>query len=154
MTKSKKRGIITGYARGWPREIFDIKKGSKLLAKQLPFLQQPGVYILYRDEHPYYIGKADRLYRRIGSHATKPQAKYYNFWNRFSAFAVVKKEGIDEVEAILIAAIPTVNSAKPKLAKEKLPKDVANLMREMRRDSVKDVKARLEKLGARAKGEK
>jgi hypothetical protein len=131
--KQTKRSIVTGYARAWPREIFDVKKGARLLAKQIPFLQQAGVYILYSDEHPYYVGKADTLYRRISSHATRPQAKYFNFWNRFSAFAVNSRSGLDELEAILIAAMPTVNSAKPKLAKERLPKDVANLMRKLRR---------------------
>ena len=91
------------------------------------------MYILYRDEHPHYIGKADKLYKRIGAHAVRPQAKYFNFWNQFSAFAVRDKADLDELEAVLIAAIPTANSAKPKLTKEKLPKDVADLMRKLRR---------------------
>lgn len=130
---SKRSDIVTGYARSWPREIFDVKKGKTFLFKQIEFLRQRGVYILYRDEHPYYIGKADKLYRRIGRHATRPQAKYFNFWNRFSAFAVRNKADMDALEAILIAAMPTANSAQPKLTKERLPKDVTDLMRKLRR---------------------
>ena len=30
-----------------------------------------------------------------------PQAKYYNFWNLFSAFAVPDQKGRDELETIL-----------------------------------------------------
>lgn len=134
---SKRSDIVIGYARTWPREIFDVKKGKRFLFKQIEFLRQPGVYILYRDEHPYYIGKADKLYKRIGIHATRPQAKYFNFWNRFSAFAVRSRADMDALEAILIAAIPTANSAKPKLTRERLPKDVADLMRMLRRHNAR-----------------
>jgi hypothetical protein len=126
-------------ARMWPREIFDKKEagGKKLLARGIDFLQKPGVYILYRDEHPYYIGKADNLYRRLKSHAVRPQAKYYNFWNFFSAFAV-SGGWRDRLEGILIAAMPTVNSAEPRLTRETLPANVAKLIKEMRGAKVND----------------
>jgi hypothetical protein len=45
----------------WPREVF-YRSGSvnprKRLSKELEFLERPGVYVLYRDDVPYYIGKA------------------------------------------------------------------------------------------------
>jgi hypothetical protein len=61
-------------ARMWPREIFDKKdkNGEKLLARGIDFLQRPGVYILYREEHPYYIGKGDNLKSRINEVADPP----------------------------------------------------------------------------------
>ena len=80
--------------------------------------------------------RAGALFRRIRSHAARPQAKYYNFWNLFSAFAVNDEAGRDELEGILIAAMPTVNSAEPRLNKMRLPKEVADLMRKMRRSKV------------------
>lgn len=46
--------IVTGYAKMWPRIVFDMKAGNKD-AKEL--LQNPGVYVLYRDDMPYYVGK-------------------------------------------------------------------------------------------------
>jgi len=134
----KRKGIVTGYARMWPREIFDAKEGKTLLARTLPFLKEKGVYILYRDEHPYYIGKsADSLFKRLRAHAIRPQARYYNFWNMFSAFAVPDKEGRDELEGILIAAMPTVNSSKPKLIKMKFPSQVSALVKKIRAEKVK-----------------
>jgi len=135
----KRTGIVTGYARMWPREIFDAKDGKQLLAGQLDFLKEKGVYILYRDEHPYYIGKsADSLFIRLRNHAIKPQARYYNFWNMFSAFAVPDQKGRDELEGILIAAMPTVNSAKPKLIKMKFPAPVVRLVKKIRAGKVKE----------------
>ena len=128
--------IIRVYAHMWPREIFDERsKQGQLLASTIEFLQKEGVYILYRNEQPYYIGKTIRrtLFRRLRAHANKPTDKYYHFWTHFSAFAVEKPEFRDELEGILIAAMPTANSASPKLQKEQVPKSVASLMRRMRR---------------------
>jgi hypothetical protein len=130
-------GIVIGYAKMWPREIFDKKVGSKLLANKLEFLKEPGVYILYRDEHPHYIGKTGQsLFHRLKVHAINPRQRYYQFWNLFSAFAVRDKLKRDELEAILIAAMPTVNSSKPKLNKMKLPREVSELVKQLRHSKV------------------
>jgi hypothetical protein len=48
-----------------------------------------------------------------------------------SAFAVEDKNQRDELEAILIAAMPTANSAKPRLPKEKMPREVLELLHEI-----------------------
>jgi len=77
-------------------------------------------------------------YSRHDSGAIKPSARYYNFWNMFSAFAVPDKRGRDELEGILIAAMPTVNSAKPKLIKMKFPPEVDKLVKKIRANKVKD----------------
>lgn len=117
----------------WPRAIFERRIGKTLLAAQIDFLREKGVYILYRDEHPYYIGKTSiSLFRRLRHHAIRPQARYFNFWNLFSAFAVPAKKGRDELEAILIAAMPTVNSAEPKLTKMRFPREVSKLVMAIR----------------------
>src|SRR5579863_2695794 len=125
----KRNGIVEGYARGWPREIFDCK-GK--FAKQIGFLKGPGVYVLYNDGDPHYIGQAISMVKRLGDHA-KPQSRYYHLWNTFSAFQVGGPKQSDklrdELEAILIAAMPTANSAKPKLNKMRMPREVVALMK-------------------------
>ena len=64
MTKPTKK-IVSRYARMWPREVFDVMKEGKLLIKELEDLANPGVYILYRDDHPHYVGKMPgRLFSR------------------------------------------------------------------------------------------
>ncbi|MGC2477642.1 MAG: GIY-YIG nuclease family protein [Candidatus Sulfotelmatobacter sp.] len=132
-----KRRIIEGYARMWPREVFEkvapiVGSRKAIMAKSSEFLSGPGVYVLYRDDEPYYVGHADRLRFRLWCHAVKPNDQYYHFWNFFSAFAVEEKEYRNEIEGVLIAAMPAVaNSAKPKLPKERVPKDVGNLLRKI-----------------------
>lgn len=136
---------VSAYARMWPREMFDHldpdgMRKSTTLAKSVDFLNQPGVYILYRDDVPYYVGKADRLRRRLWAHAMKPEARYYNFWNFFSAFVVADPDQRNEVEGILISAMPTANSAQPKLPKEKLPHEVIKMVRKIRNDRANPIR--------------
>ena len=132
------------YARMWPREVFDVLipvegRQKQLLARapELKFLANPGVYILYRDEVPYYVGQAKKLRGRLWQHANVPGARYYNFWNFFSAFVVADPKERDRLEGILIASMPTANGVKPRLPKEKLPAVVRDLMRELRQRKVK-----------------
>ena len=124
----------------WPREGFDrlvIGEGGgkgKLLARGLELIEEPGVYVLYREDIPYYIGQAATLRHRLWKHANEPGGRYNYFWNYFSVF-VIEDPGLrNEVEGILIAAMPTANSATPKLPnKAKYPPVVRQMVREIRR---------------------
>ena len=133
----KRNGIVEGYARSWPREMFDLKAKFARGDEAGAFLKKPGVYVLYSDGRPHYIGQAISMFKRLNDHA-KPQSKNYNFWNTFSAFAVGDRKGRDELEAILIAAMPTANSSKPKLNKLRMPKNVVALMRHIRDGKLKE----------------
>ena len=118
---NKKTELVSGYAQMWPREVYDLKEGNRLLSNVRGLLDKSGVYVLQRDDHPYYVGKtACSLFERVHGHANRPYDRYYNFWNFFSAF-FVRKGDIGEVEAILIAAMPTANSANPRLKRINLP---------------------------------
>jgi len=109
----------------WPREVFyclveneNGSKHKKILAKGLEFVNEPGVYVLYRDDIPYYVGKASgKLRYRLWAHACAPGARYHNFWNFFSAFVIHDSKTRNLVEAILIAAMPTANGARPRIKK-------------------------------------
>ena len=114
--------IITKFARMWPREFFQGKKRPDWAAGVWKELDYPGVYVLYRDEHPYYVGQTKgRLYARIWVHANRPQARYFNFWNFVSAFVVPEKGHVDEVEALLITTMTTANRAIPKIKRITFP---------------------------------
>jgi predicted GIY-YIG superfamily endonuclease len=117
------------YARMWPREIFD---QSKPEVRKIEILGKPGVYVLYRDDVPYYVGQAMRLRARLWDHARDPESRYYNFWNYFSVFVAEDEKRRNQIEAILIAAMPTANSAKPKLKREKLPVAIKQLVNKIR----------------------
>lgn len=114
--------IITEFARMWPRELFEGPKRSALAADVRKHLDLPGVYILYRDEHPYYVGQTKRrLYSRIWSHANRPQARYFNFWNFVSAFVVPQRQHVDQIEGLLITTMATANRATPKIKRIQFP---------------------------------
>ncbi len=131
------RKIVTAYGRMWPREVFDIIEDKHLVVKKLvDELERPGVYILYRDETPYYIGKATRLFSRLHSHSNQSTDPYFNFWNYFSFFVVADRNHVDEIEGILIASTPTANVAVPKIPRVKLPPEIARVLRLVRRKLV------------------
>jgi hypothetical protein len=52
--------IVTDYAKMWPRELFDFRKSEMFLQNSFEALRHPGVYVLYRDDIPYYIGKTKK----------------------------------------------------------------------------------------------
>jgi hypothetical protein len=136
---ARKNLIVEEYARMWPREVFDclIPDGNngrkKILGRGLDLVNQPGVYVLYRDDIPYYIGQAAKLRQRLWAHAGSSGGRYSNFWNYFSAFVIPDPKTRDEVEGILIAAMPTANSAKPRLKRAKFPQVVSQMVRRIRR---------------------
>jgi predicted GIY-YIG superfamily endonuclease len=76
---------VKNYARMWPREVFDYQtlngNKKKALAGNLEFLDKPGVYVLYREDVPYYIGKAKKLRHRIRYHSSRA---YQSFVKRSS----------------------------------------------------------------------
>jgi hypothetical protein len=126
----KKPTVVKAAAQMWPRLVFDFD--GKATVKEC--LREPGVYVLFRDDEPYYVGKTkNKLFTRIKSHATKTRDRYYHFWNYFSAYVVPNRKHRDEVEGILIASMPTANSASPKIKRIPLPANVTKMMKGIRR---------------------
>jgi hypothetical protein len=134
--------LVGNFIRMWPRAIFNTpveasgQRGKRrLIARDIKELDQPGVYILYRDDVPYYVGQAKvKLRSRLRAHANSVGSLRSYFWNYFSAFLVKDPSHIEEVEAILIAAMPSVitNGAKPKLPRIKMDAPTRKVMRELR----------------------
>ncbi|HEV3275949.1 MAG TPA: GIY-YIG nuclease family protein [Terriglobia bacterium] len=126
----KRNRLLEGYTGIWPRESLET---PELLGEIKQNLGRPGVYVLYRDDVPYYVGQArGRLWKRLRSHALRSVGQQYYFWNFFSAF-VVPEAHIDEAEAMLIAALPTaVNRAKPKITRIILSREARNALKKIR----------------------
>ena len=127
MNKAKSNWKTQQFFRMWRRALFHMKQGQDILRKSL---NSPGVYILYRNDEPYYIGKTGKpLIKRLKAHALKPNARRYNFWNYFSAFEIGDPSHRDEIEAILISAMPTAaNGARPKIPRMPLDRGAAKLL--------------------------
>lgn len=123
---SKRQGtIIEAYLKMWPREALNLRSGGRLPDEIWGPLRKPGVYVLYRDDQPYYIGRATCLEKRIHTHANNTGSRRYHFWNFFSAFVVPNPKHIPDVEGILIAAFPTDNSSTPRFENLRLPEKYA-----------------------------
>lgn len=131
--------IVSKFIRMLPRAIFDTPeiKGQKgSIASKIEELKGPGVYILYRDDVPFYVGKTEgKLFNRLWQHANGISTTRSYFWNYFSAFIVKNPRSIAEVEAILISAMPSVitNASRPRLEKMHKGKSIIKLLREMRK---------------------
>ena len=119
--------LITRYGQFWERtDLFDISKAGRVTwnkrgwpDKEPPFDGARGIYVLYRDTKPVYIGKAVRgshaLAKRLKSHA---RGWLSHAWNNVSWFhfdADVPDHVIDSMEALLIATMPyTLNGTAPR----------------------------------------
>jgi len=128
--------IITEYGRLWPREVFDLIEDGKLMMNSYEALQNLGVYILFRNDLPYYVGRATKtsLYKRLHDHSNKATDKHFNFWNYFSFFVVPNKNHINEIEGILIASMPTANRSVPLKVTSKIPKNITNNLKKIRQN--------------------
>src|SRR6266404_4119225 len=93
--------LVQNYVKLWPREVVYVTD-SQCVADLRKTLVFPGVYMLYLDFDAFYVGQSDSLFRRLLGHARKR----YRLWNHFSAFVVPRKDDLDYVEAIMIAATP------------------------------------------------
>jgi hypothetical protein len=114
----------------WPREVFYQGREFLRADPQLAILGQPGVYVLYRNDVPFYVGQAKKLRNRLWDHANVPSTSYYNFWNYFSVFVPDNQFSRGLIEALLIAAMPTENRAMPKLQKVPFPRSLAKMVRD------------------------
>jgi hypothetical protein len=146
---------VEQYARMWPREIFyslvpnqsGSKRKTAVFAKGLELLNEPGVYVLYRNDIPYYVGQAaNKLRYRLWAHAWVPGERYHNFWNYFSAFVIRNTELRNLVEGILIASMPTANGAKPRLKKTRFPASMTKMTRDMYRYQQVNPRPEIERL--------
>jgi hypothetical protein len=132
--------IVSKFIRMLPRAIFYEPEISQkgTIASNISELGKSGVYILYRDDVPFYVGKTEgTLFERLWVHANGVSSTRSYFWNYFSAFIVKNPRNIAEVEAILISAMPSVitNAARPKLQKVRKGISTIKLMRKMRKET-------------------
>jgi hypothetical protein len=141
--KDAKRGFIRAYGMFWfrdevdwwghqgPLELLGRVNANRGALQVANFWDQRGIYVLYNDHGPYYVGKAfhQALGVRLRQH-TKDKSPHQENWTRFSWFgwrrvlksadAGVRKLGltpervladskgsVGDIEALLIEALGT-----------------------------------------------
>jgi predicted GIY-YIG superfamily endonuclease len=65
-----------------------------LIKLEVPDVERPGVYILYKGDELYYVGKATRLMSRLHDHSSKVTDEYYAHWDYFSAFILTESVSV------------------------------------------------------------
>jgi hypothetical protein len=133
--------LIKAYGEFWNPELVDWNKSWQLLGKRRPYSKAPdinvyeerGVYVLYKDYDPVYVGKADKqsIGYRLQSH--RQSRRKGPRWDMFSWFGILglrvngklrsrnaafhpsTAELIATLEALLIVAIdPRLNARREK----------------------------------------
>jgi hypothetical protein len=90
MKKLKRNWKTERIVRMCPRALVHMQEGKKVLREAS---QNPGVYVLYREDKPCYMRKTSNpLIRRLSGHALTPNWRRYNFWDYFSAFEIADKD--------------------------------------------------------------
>jgi hypothetical protein len=71
--------LVESFIQMWPRAIFETPaqpRGRKTIASTIKELEKSGVYVLYRDDVPFYVGKTEgKLRFRIRQHAINVGSK-------------------------------------------------------------------------------
>ena len=138
--RARGKSIVSSYAHMWPRAVFaeapqvETNENRKAKADAVSFLDNPGVYVLYRGDPPTpcYVGQGDRLRSCLKRRALSPRSMRFLSWNFFSAFVVPNKSHRNDLQAILMAiGGPMEDGAKPQLAEQKMPKWVCDLPRDL-----------------------
>jgi hypothetical protein len=137
--------LVKHVAVMWPRVLCDMQDedDKRLYVRHSQYFKnKTGVYVLYRDEHPYYIGRAKNLGERLFQHSNQTNDKYYQFWNFFSVYITKNERQAAELEGILISAMPALaNRASPRIGKIPIPKHLLDELRAKRKEEARAASA-------------
>ena len=97
--KRRARGkLVRSYAEKLPGSVFDVFwKGFKGLVRG-----QSGIYVLYKDDVPYYVGQASNLPWRIKNHIDD---RHHGKWDKFSFYVVRRTGFLKHLESLLLRIV-------------------------------------------------
>lgn len=108
--KTEKSRIFKEKLEDVSTEIFTNSIYAEILKKEMG--NKHGIYVLYNKKgEVYYIGKTEKLRRRLKTHLKHKKRK----WNRFTIYFTRSKNYMDIIEEVLISMVnPKGNKQKPK----------------------------------------
>ena len=97
--KRKARGkLVRSFAEKLPGTVFDVFwKEFKGLIRD-----QSGIYVLYKDGVPYYVGQASNLPWRIKHHL---EDRHEGKWDAFSFYVVRRTGYLKHLESLLLRIV-------------------------------------------------
>lgn len=100
-TRKKKKGnrgnLIKGMTNKFPAHIFDNEHFEAALEKVLK--KYSGIYVLYNNDKPYYVGLATDLDRRMRHHL---RDKHKGRWTTFKIFRIAKIKYLKDLETLIL----------------------------------------------------
>jgi hypothetical protein len=109
----KRAPLVTAHAESISVELLQhhLKHFRDVLGRKR------GLYVLYKDESPFYIGLAASIRGRLADHL---KDHLRGKWDRFSFFEIKKKKYLKDIESLLIrGANPPGNRVKPDFARHR-----------------------------------
>ena len=103
--KKKHSNILIAQTKKYP--IRDLNKYRKIFTSY--FKNRPGLYILYKGNTLYYIGRASSLHNRTKTHL---ENKHKKKWNKFKFFIAKSNKHNEDIESCLISIIKPKGNKK------------------------------------------
>lgn len=99
--KTTKGALIKGMTRHLPSEIL----ASPIFSRKLKELMRgyAGIYALYRDDKPYYIGLTTNLFGRVNRHL---RDRHKGKWDHFLIFRIKKVDYLKDIETLITQLMP------------------------------------------------
>ena len=133
--KNKNALLIKGSLEKIPSEVMVDESFRKKLRTIMK--DWSGIYVLYKDDKVYYIGKATSGFWRLYGHFKR--TKHIGKWNKFSIFRF-KTRNLTAIETLLLhVSKPKGNTSIPRIAKDM---ELTNVLRK----EIKDARIKAHKL--------
>jgi GIY-YIG catalytic domain len=96
---AKRVPLVCQHLENISRDVF--KKHQDIIRNYVR--GRHGVYALYKGNRLYYVGLANNLKGRLGTHkSSKPSNRHGDGWDRFSVYLTIGDRTLRELEALLL----------------------------------------------------
>ena len=128
-----KGALIKGMTKQLPSEILD----NPIFRAKLQELMKgyAGIYALYDDDKPYYIGLTTNLFGRVNHHL---KDRHKGQWNHFVIFRIKKVDYLKDIETLITHLMPW----KGNRVKGKVPRDgdINRILRQILTDHSREIR--------------
>jgi hypothetical protein len=131
--KTTKGALIKGMTRHLPSEIL----ASPIFRSKLQELMRgyAGIYALYRDDKPYYIGLTTNLFGRVNGHL---RDRHKGQWDHFVIFRIKKVNYLKDIETLITHLMPWPGNR----VRGKVPRDgeLNRILRQILTDHTREIR--------------
>jgi len=131
--RTTKGALIKGMTKQLPSEIL----ASPIFRKKLDELMRgyAGIYALYRQDRPYYVGLTTNLFARVNGHL---KDRHKGQWDHFVIFRIKKVDYLKDIETLITHLTPWPGNR----VKGKVPRDgdINRILRQILTDHTREIR--------------